>query len=154
MTKNENKKALNRRGVLRCMAWVGTGVMLTLAGNVLKGMPIAAARGAQHTAGGLRVVRIGDVPPKGDKPTAAVDGRQVVVDNFSFTPTTADVPVGTTVTWTNHDDIPHNVVSPEQKFKSPVLDTDEQFSYQFDAPGTYEYFCSLHPKMTGRIAVG
>ena len=62
--------------------------------------------------------------------------------------------VGTTITWTNHDDVPHNIVSTEQKFKSPVLDTDEQFSHRFDAPGTYQYFCSLHPKMTGRIVVG
>ena len=153
MTKNENKKALNRRRVLRCMAWVGTGVMLTLAGNVLKGMPIEAARGARHTAGGLRFVRIGDVPPEDDKPAAAVDGKQVVVDNFSFTPMTAAVPVGTTVTWTNHDDIPHNVVSPEQKFKSPVLDTDETFSHTFDAVGTYKYHCSIHPRMTGQVVV-
>ena len=60
------------------------------------------------------------------------------------------MPVGTTITWTNRDDVPHNIVSTEQKFKSPVLDTDEQFSHRFDAPGTYEYFCSIHPKMTGR----
>jgi amicyanin len=153
VTKNENKKALNRRGVLRCMAWVGTGVMLTLAGNGLKGMPIEAARGAQYTAGGLRFVRIGDVPPGDDKAAAAVDGKQVVVDNFSFTPSTAAVPVGTTVTWTNHDDIPHNVVSPEQKFKSPVLDTDETFSHTFDAAGTYKYYCSIHPRMTGQVVV-
>jgi len=153
VTKNEDKKALNRRGVLRCMAWVGTGVMLTLAGNVLKGMPIEAALGAQHTAPAFRFVRIGDIPPEDDKPAAAVDGKQVVVDNFSFTPMTAAVPVGTTVTWTNHDDIPHNVVSPEQKFKSPVLDTDETFSHTFDAAGTYKYYCSIHPRMTGQVVV-
>jgi plastocyanin len=152
VTKNENKKTLNRRGVPRFMAWVGTGVMLTLAGGVLKGMPIEAARGA-HAAGGLRFVRIGDVPPEDDKPAAAVDGKQVVVDNFSFTPTIAAVPVGTTVTWTNHDDVPHNVVSPEQKFKSPVLDTDETFSHTFDAAGTYKYYCSIHPRMTGQVVV-
>jgi amicyanin len=154
VTKNENKKALNRRGVLRCMAWVGTGVMLTLAGGVLKGMPIEqTAHGAQHAASGLRFVRIGDVQPEDDKPGAVVDGKQVVVDNFSFTPSTAAVTVGTTVTWTNHDDIPHNVVSPEQKFKSPVLDTDETFSHTFDAAGTYKYYCSIHPRMTGQVVV-
>ncbi len=154
MTKNENTKALNRRGVLRCMAWVGTGVMLTLAGGVLKGMPIDhTAHGAQHAASGLHFVRIGDVLPEDDKPVAAVDGKQVVVDNFSFTPATAAVPVGTTVTWTNHDDIPHNVVSPEQKFKSPVLDTDETFSHTFDVAGTYKYYCSIHPRMTGQVVV-
>jgi len=50
--------------------------------------------------------------------------------------------------------VPHNIVSVEQKFKSPVLDTTEQFSHRFDAAGSYHYFCGLHPKMTGRIVVG
>jgi plastocyanin len=80
-------------------------------------------------------------------------GRQVVVDNFSFSPAAATVPAGATVTWTNRDDLPHNIVSTQKKFQSPVLDTDERFSYRFEAPGTYPYFCSLHPKMTGRIVV-
>jgi plastocyanin len=82
------------------------------------------------------------------------DARDVVVDNFSFAPATTSVPVGSTITWTNRDDVPHNIVSTEQKFKSPVLDTDEQFWHRFDAPGSYKYFCSIHPKMTGRIVVG
>ena len=82
------------------------------------------------------------------------DARDVLVDNFSFAPATTSVPVGSTITWTNRDDVPHNIVSTEQKFKSPVLDTDEQFSHRFDAPGSYKYFCSIHPKMTGRIVVG
>ena len=86
--------------------------------------------------------------------TTNADARDVVVDNFSFAPATASVPVGSTITWTNRDDVPHNIVSTEQKFKSPVLDTDEQFSHRFDAPGSYKYFCSIHPKMTGRIVVG
>ncbi|HET8945218.1 MAG TPA: plastocyanin/azurin family copper-binding protein, partial [Dehalococcoidia bacterium] len=72
----------------------------------------------------------------------------------SFAPTTAAVAAGTTITWTNRDDVPHAIVSTEQKFKSPVLDTDEKFSHRFDAPGTYNYFCSLHPRMTGQVKVG
>jgi len=152
VTKIENKQALNQRRVLRCMAWVGTAAMLVLAGGVLKGMPIETARGAQNVANGLRFIRIGDVPPEDDK-AAAVGGNQVVVDNFSFTPTTAAVPLGTTVTWTNRDDVPHNVVNPEQKFKSPVLDTGETFSHTFDAAGTYKYYCSIHPRMTGQVVV-
>lgn len=97
-------------------------------------------------------IAITDLPLEPDTPAA--NGRDVVLDNFSFSPATMEVPVGTTITWTNHDDIPHTVVSTEQKFKSRVLDTDERFSYRFDAPGTYPYFCSIHPKMTGRIVVG
>jgi len=79
--------------------------------------------------------------------------HEVVADNFSFSPATAAVAPGATVTWTNRDDVPHNIVSTDQKFKSPVLDTDEQFSHTFDAPGTYKYFCSIHPKMTGQVLV-
>jgi len=97
-------------------------------------------------------IAITDAPLEGEMPTA--DAHPVVMDNFNFTPATISVPVGTTVKWTNRDDVPHNVVSTEQKFKSPVLDTDEQFSHRFDTPGAYKYFCSIHPKMTGRIVVG
>jgi 3',5'-cyclic-AMP phosphodiesterase len=97
-------------------------------------------------------IAITDVPLEVE--TQADNAHAVAIDNFSFAPSTASVPVGATVTWTNRDDVPHNVVSPEHAFKSPVLDTDEQFSYRFDEPGSYRYFCSLHPKMTGRIVVG
>ena len=97
-------------------------------------------------------IAITDVPLEAETQTAGV--QDVVVDNFSFAPATASVPVGATITWTNRDDVPHNIVSTEQKFKSPVLDTDEQFVHRFDAPGTYKYFCSIHPKMTGQIVVG
>jgi len=78
---------------------------------------------------------------------------EVKIDNFSFGPAAITVPVGTTVTWTNRDDIPHTVVSTEKVFKSKVLDTDEEFSYTFTKPGEYPYFCSIHPKMTGKVVV-
>jgi plastocyanin len=153
VAKNTNERAWHRRGLLRCMAWVGAGVMVTLAGGVLNGMPIAqATHGAHPDAGGLRFVRVADVALE-DEQAAAADATRVVVDNFSFAPATATVSVGTTVTWTNRDDIPHNVVSPEQKFKSRVLDTDEMFSHTFDVAGTYKYYCSIHPRMTGQIVV-
>jgi len=82
--------------------------------------------------------------------TQPIDVR---IDNFSFGPTDVTVPVGTTVTWTNHDDIPHTVVSTDKAFKSKVLDTDEKFSFTFTTAGTYPYFCSIHPKMTGKVVV-
>src|SRR5208283_5098648 len=85
-----------------------------------------------------------------DKPASEV---AVKIDNFSFSPATVTVPVGTTVRWTNRDDIPHTVVSEDKTFKSKVLDTDEQFTYTFTKPGTYSYFCSIHPKMTGKVVV-
>jgi plastocyanin len=80
---------------------------------------------------------------------------EVKIDNFSFTPVTLTVTAGTTVTWTNRDDIPHTVVSADdpKTFKSKVMDTDEKFSFTFTKPGTYTYFCSVHPKMTGTVVV-
>ena len=77
----------------------------------------------------------------------------VKIDNFSFAPKTISVAVGTTVTWTNQDDLPHNVVSTEKKFSSPVLDTDQKFSFTFKDPGSYAYFCKIHPMMTGGVQV-
>ena len=78
---------------------------------------------------------------------------EVKIDNFVFGPTAITVPVGTTVTWINRDDIPHTVVSTEKVFKSKVLDTDEKFSYTFTKAGTYSYYCTIHPKMTGKVVV-
>jgi plastocyanin len=82
-------------------------------------------------------------------------GVEVKVDNFSFGPPSLTVAVGTTVIWTNRDDIPHTVVSTDdaKTFKSKVLDTDEKFSFTFTKAGTYPYFCSIHPKMTGKVIV-
>jgi len=85
--------------------------------------------------------------------TAEPASAEVKVDNFSFGPATLTVAVGTTVTWTNRDDIPHTIVSTDKVFKSKVLDTDEKFSFTFSKAGTYPYFCSIHPKMTGSVVV-
>jgi len=83
------------------------------------------------------------------------DTMEVKIDNFTFGPDTLTVPAGTTVTWTNKDDIPHTVVSTDDSktFKSKVLDTDEKFSFTFSNAGNYPYFCSIHPKMTGKVIV-
>jgi plastocyanin len=86
-----------------------------------------------------------------DQPSAG--NAEVKIDNFSFGPQTLTVSVGATVTWTNRDDIPHTVVSTDGVFKSKVRDTDEKFSYTFTKTGTYPYFCSVHPKMTGKVVV-
>jgi plastocyanin len=84
---------------------------------------------------------------------AASATAEVKVDNFSFGPGTLTVAVGTAVTWTNRDVIPHTVVSTDGVFKSKVLDTDEKFSFAFSKAGSYPYFCSIHPKMTGKVIV-
>jgi 3',5'-cyclic-AMP phosphodiesterase len=83
----------------------------------------------------------------------ASNTTEIKIDNFSFTPKVMTVRAGTAVNWINRDDIPHNVVSTEKKFSSPVLDTDQTFTYRFQAPGSYRYFCKIHPVMTGTIVV-
>jgi plastocyanin len=83
---------------------------------------------------------------------AHAEETKVTIDNFTFAPAEVRVKVGDTVTWTNHDDIPHTVVS-AGKFRSKTMDTDGSFSFTFTAAGDYRYFCSLHPHMTGTIKV-
>ncbi len=79
---------------------------------------------------------------------------EVVIDNFSFSPKTLMVPVGATVTWVNHDSVPHVVMSAHDQFKkSPVLKEGQHFSNTFATTGTYSYLCSIHPRMTGKIIV-
>ncbi len=86
-----------------------------------------------------------------DKTTS---GTSVKIDNFSFGPATITIPAGSTVTWTNNDDVPHVVSSDDNKlFKSKALDTDDRFSFTFTKPGTYNYYCAIHPKMTAKIVV-
>jgi len=80
-------------------------------------------------------------------------GPQVEIKHHKYSPTTLTVPVGTTVTWTNRDDDVHTVVSTALKFRSRGIDNDESFSQKFTEPGTYEYFCTLHPLMTAKVIV-
>lgn len=79
---------------------------------------------------------------------------EVTIDNFTFRSDSPTVPAGATVTWINHDDIPHTVVSTDkQTIVSPALDTNEKFSYTFTAAGTNDCYCSVHPHRNGRIVV-
>jgi plastocyanin len=86
---------------------------------------------------------------------AQAEDAKVSIDNFSFSPAQITVAPGTKVTWPNRDDIPHTVTDAGEPraFKSPALDTEDAFSYVFSAPGTYHYFCSLHPRMQGTVVV-
>jgi plastocyanin len=85
--------------------------------------------------------------------SAHVAETEVKIDNFAFAPQRVVVKAGTTVIWINDDDIPHTVASSAKLFKSNALDTKDKFSFTFTTPGAYEYFCSLHPHMTGTIVV-
>jgi plastocyanin len=87
-------------------------------------------------------------------PVLAEDAKaKVTIDNFTFVPAELTVSVGTTVTWDNHDDIPHSVVEKNKLFRSKALDTEESYSFTFAQAGTYDYFCGLHPHMVGKIIV-
>ena len=85
--------------------------------------------------------------------SAHVAETEVKFDNFAFAPQRVVVKAGTTVIWINDDDIPHTVASSAKLFKSNALDTKDKFSFTFTTAGAYEYFCSLHPHMTGTIVV-
>jgi plastocyanin len=106
---------------------------------------VAALLGAfvgSGLAGGVLVAR------------AASPAAAVSIDNFTFTPQTVTVKAGTTVTWTNKDDIPHGIAATNNTFpRSKALDTDDSYSFTFTTPGTYQYFCYVHPHMTGTIVV-
>jgi plastocyanin len=84
---------------------------------------------------------------------ATTADAQVVIDNFTFSPTPVKVTVGTIVTWVNHDDIPHSIVCPALKVHSHALDTDDKFDYKFEQAGTYDYLCGIHPHMRGQVMV-
>jgi plastocyanin len=91
--------------------------------------------------------------PTRAKSEPAASSLEVQVDNFTFGPATLTVPVNSTVTWVNKDDLPHVIASTDGLFKSKALDTDDMYSYTFTKAGTYPYFCSIHPKMVGKIVV-
>jgi plastocyanin len=94
---------------------------------------------------------------QGPDPSEAHQGvsTEVRIDNFTFDPPQLTVSAGTKVTWINHDDVPHTATSTAKPkaFDSGTLDTDEKFSFVFTAPGTYKYFCAVHPRMIGQIIV-
>ncbi len=84
---------------------------------------------------------------------AAPSGPAVTIDNFAFTPAVITVPAGSAVAWTNHDDTPHTVTASDKLFGSAAILPNAQFSYTFNTPGTYNYFCSIHPFMTAKVIV-
>jgi plastocyanin len=147
---------MTRRKVMAIGVRIGIAVLATVFSilTASTGIEEFLAFGAQvppHT----REFMVAQAATQTSSQAAAPAGNvvEVKVDNFSFSPQTITIKAGTTVTWTNRDDIPHTVVSDDKVFKSKVLDTDEKFSYTFDKAGNFPYFCSIHPKMTGKVIV-
>ncbi len=96
----------------------------------------------------------GKEPETRESAPAKATKTEVVIGNFNFSPKTFTVPVGATVTWSNHDNVPHVVTSADDQFKkSPSLKAGQSFSNIFVTAGNYSYFCSIHPRMTGKIIV-
>jgi plastocyanin len=113
--------------------------------TILKVVVCAALVAALGWTGGSRTNVLAAAPANGPV--------EIKIDNFNFMPGDITVAAGTTVTWVNHDDVPHTIRSADGTIKSKALDTDDKFSMTFDKPGTYEYFCSIHPKMTAKVVV-
>ena len=134
------------RSSLRDAAWIfGFALGLSFLGVAVAHSSVTHAQ--NH---GMKANMTQDATANGN--TKGVD-HEISIDNFSFAPMDVTIPVGSQVTWVNKDDVPHTVVSVDHQFKSKALDTDEKFSFTFPNPGIYEYFCSVHPKMVGKIVV-
>ncbi len=112
--------------------------------TTLRNMIVAAALGAVAAPVLAAIV----LPVQAQNAPGAVS-----IDNFTFNPQRLTIKAGTTVTWTNKDDIPHAIATVSKLFRSKTLDTDNAYSFTFTTPGSYQYFCSLHPHMTGTIVV-
>ncbi len=129
-------------GVLPFLAACGPGAMAAYGPAATPAMEMPMPSPAARTA-----------PTGTAAPTAIITGPKVVIDNFSFGPQVITVSAGSTVTWVNQDDTAHTVSSTDKLFSSGALDTGDTFSYRFTTPGTYRYYCMIHPKMTGEVVV-
>ncbi|MDB5289144.1 MAG: hypothetical protein JWL69_385 [Phycisphaerales bacterium] len=132
------------------MRWRTVQIWTLLAVDLITGALVGGCHKGDGAAG-PSVTPASDAGPQSTAQASAT--RMVGIDNFSFSPDEITVPVGTTVTWVNHDDVPHTVTSVDKRFASPALDTDGRFSQTFTAPGTYAYYCAVHQHMTGKVIV-
>lgn len=112
-------------------------------------MAAAAVRAGADAPMGMAAMAMPASAPLG----APVNASTVVIQGFAFGPNAISVPAGATVTWINHDNEPHSVVMVDQSFRSPPIDTGEQFTHTFATPGQYRYFCGFHPYMVGVVIV-
>jgi plastocyanin len=113
---------------------------------------LSTAADMSHSAEFMTAHRAAPAAPVQTAEKAAA-ANEVIIDNFAFAPASLTVSVGTTVTWTNRDNDAHQVYSTNDLFKSSPMDTNDKFSFEFKAPGTYPYYCKLHPQMKGQIVV-
>ena len=132
---------------------------LVLLGSLML-VACSATAGAAQPSGDTRLATpvppaaLATLPPvKPQASEATGGGPSIAIENFNFVSADLTVPVGSTVVWTNHDDVEHTVTASDNSFSSPSIPTDGQFSHTFPTPGTYAYFCAIHPFMTARVTV-
>jgi plastocyanin len=138
------------------MRYSGAKAVILLAGTatLLAGCGVHSAAAprmtpATHGANGS------DISTTRPQAAEAVEAGRVVIDNFAYSPCEIIVVPGSRVLWVNRDDVPHTVTSTAKPkaFDSGALDGEESFTFTFQTPGTYDYFCVLHPHMTGKVIV-
>jgi plastocyanin len=142
----EGEDNADGRGALQCTAWAGTGVLWGLSGGVPHSLSLVG------DALAATPIDFAFLQNPGPAAVVAPPSVTIKIDTFTFGPD-VQIPAGTTVTWTNGDDIPHRILAADRAFHSPPLDTGDSFSRTFAVPGTIEYVCGLQPHMTGRIVV-
>jgi plastocyanin len=129
------------------------GLILLIGTVSLVGLAVAAcsrsSAGTREHMSGMNMPSM----PAANQNTQARKPNQIVIQDFSFAPATLTVKAGTKVTWINRDSDPHTVDENDKRFKSGAMDTDAEYSFTFNSPGTFKYFCALHPKMTGQVVV-
>ena len=145
---------LPRRAAWRSLAAGGaTLALLPLLAACAPTSSVAATSGLPTPVPPAAVATVPPARPLAVADPNAAGGPQLTIENFNFTPADITVAPGTTVTWTNNDDVEHTVTSSTNAFGSSAIETGNSFSFTFTQPGAYSYFCSIHPFMTGRVTV-
>lgn len=160
---NRNLERVTMLNIYKILGIIGTvtiaGLLITscTSSNATQAYPGADVKvissATPEVNSGMANMKMGTPDAGHSKMHEATAPNEVMIENFSFAPATLTVKAGTKVTWINHDDVPHTVDENDKRFKSGTMDTDDQYSYTFNSPGTFNYFCALHPKMTGQIVV-
>jgi plastocyanin len=142
-----------RRTALLLLLFLPTAFLVGCGASASDSRPGAAPGGPTHAA--EHTAPSSSSPARGEGAAPPADPNEVRIDNFAFAPRSLTVAAGTKVTWVNRDDVPHTATSSAKPraFDSRTLDTDDRFSHTFTTPGVYDYFCAVHPNMTGQIIV-
>jgi plastocyanin len=138
--------------LLACAAAIAAGCGSNPSGGPSAASPVTPV---PHDMNAAATAPAETAAPKAEATAPAAEAARVVIDNFAYSPREITVAAGTRVTWVNHDDVPHTVTSSAKPraLDSKALDTDDTFSFVFKSPGTYDYFCAVHPHMTAKVIV-